>query len=333
MIASPIGDDIDIEGTTFPSATIKAPSYLKKGDKVALVSPSSYIAREYAEKASEVLRRWGLIPVIGPNVGKKAGLNDAGTLEERLSDLHWAINDPDVKAIICNRGGYSSIQMVPHIDLSELSNHPKWFIGFSDITTFHAMEVCAGVMSIHGTMSRFIADGEGNDISSSLLHDLLFGEVPRYTLPAHPLNIPGKATGTLVGGNICTFFPLVGSSIDFTRRDEGIILFIEEVQESFHNLDRILNMMILTGVIDRCKGVILGQFTDCPRDRDYESVEQMYTQYLSKYNIPVVCGFPAGHDTPNLPLVMGAPVTIDVTSSGATISFGIDGQVKDVQIP
>ena len=306
------------------------PDFLKKGDKVALISPASYIDPSYAEKTADALRSWGLVPVIGPNVGKKDGLDDAGTVKERLSDIRWALEDPDVKALICNRGGYSTIHMVPDIDPAYLKAHPKWLIGFSDITTLHALETCAGVMSIHGTMSRFIGPAEGKDISSVLLRDLLFGTMPRYTLPAHPCNQPGTATGTLVGGNLCTFFPLIGSRADFTWCDDnGIILFIEEVGESFHNIDRIFNMLMLTGVIDRCKGVILGQFTKCSRDIAYDDVEHMLADYLKAYNIPVVCGFPGGHGTPNLPLVIGAPTTINVTETGATISFGLNS--KSVQ--
>lgn len=314
-------NDMHIHAHLLAPSKCKAPAFLKKGDKVAIISPASFLATEYAEKTADVLRQWGFVPVIGPNVGKKSGVSDAGTLMERLADIRWALNDPEVKAILCNRGGYSTIQMVPFLSQEELAAHPKWLVGFSDITTLHAMEVSAGVMSIHGTMSRYIADGEGKDDSSLALKDLLFGKVPQYTLPPHPCNQKGKATGKLVGGNLCTFFPLMGSKVDYFQGNEDFILFIEEVGESFHNLDRLLNMLILNGVMDRCKGVILGYFTGCERDRDFPDVEHMFSSYLSKYDIPVVCGFPAGHDLPNQPLIMGAPVTIEVTAEGARVSF------------
>ena len=310
-----------VQGQPSKKTSCKAPAFLKKGDKVAIISPSYFLDTEYAYRTADILRGWGLVPVIGPNVGKKSGLNYAGTFEERLSDLRWALHDPEVKAILCNRGGYSTIQMVPFITKEELAANPKWLIGFSDITTLHAMEVSAGVMSIHGNMSRYIADGEGMDESSLTLRDLLFGKMPQYTLPAHPCNQQGKATGKLVGGNFCTFFPLMGSKVDYFQGEEDFILFIEEVGESFHNLDRLMNMLVLNGVIDRCKGVILGYFSDCKRDIAYDSVEQMFSTYFSKYNIPVACGFPAGHELPNMPLVMGAPVTIEVTADGAKVSF------------
>ena len=318
-----------------PADTLRpcvAPDFLKPGDKIALISPSSFIQRRDVRRAADVLRGWGLEPVIGAAVGKKSGLDDAGTIQERLEDLRWALEDPDIKAILCNRGGYSTIQMVSRMDLGELSAHPKWLIGFSDITTLHVMEISAGVMSIHGTMSRFLAESRGKDLSSTALRDLLFGKVPCYHLPAHPYNSPGKATGTLVGGNLCTLYPLQGSIVDFTNREEGFILFLEEVEERYHTLDRILNKLILSGLMKNCKGVILGQFTDCTKDLDFESVEQMYNPYFAEYGIPLVCGFPAGHVDLNLPLIEGAPVTIEVTPEGATVTFHIAGEQQDVVI-
>ena len=304
------------------------PEYLVAGDKVALISPSYHTPMENVEKTAELLREWGLEPVIGQNVDKVYAGKYAGTIEERLSDIEWALNDPSIKAIICNRGGYGTIQLIDRLLLSVLSAHPKWLVGFSDITTLHEMESCAGVMSIHGTMSSFLAKG-GKDDSSIIMRDLLMGVVPRYEVPAHPNNRIGQAQGVLVGGNLMTFAPVVGSSVDVTAYDD-IILFIEEVEESMHNIDRQINMLQMRGVLSRCRGVVLGEFSDCPADLDYESVEAMLSQYLSRYNIPVLCGFPAGHDNVNLPLVMGAPVTLDVRADGATLSFNINGEQRVV---
>ena len=157
------------------------------------------------------------------------------------------------------------------------------------------------------------------------MRDLLMGRVPRYEVPAHPQNIEGQASGILVGGNICTFAPNLGTQADATL-GRDLILFIEEVGESMHNVDRQFNILAMNGVLDRCKGVILGEFDGCGSEFSYESIEAMLRQYIEKYNIPLLCGFPAGHGDVNLPLVMGAPVTIDVRSDGATLQFDIDGQ-------
>jgi muramoyltetrapeptide carboxypeptidase len=316
------------------SINCKKPDYLKAGDKVALISPSYYTPMENVEKTADVLRSWGLEPVIGPNVGKKVDDRYAGTVEERVSDIRWALGDPSVKAILCNRGGYGSIQLIDQLALEEIQKAGKWIIGFSDISTLHGLWTRAGVMSIHGTMSSFLAAG-GTDATSTLVRDLLLGSVPKYSVPAHPQNITGKATGTLVGGNICTFAPNLGTQADATA-GKDLILFVEEVEESMHNIDRQMRILQMNGVLDRCKGIILGEFTDCGTEFKDDSgqqisVEAMLHELLAPYKIPVLCGFPAGHGDVNLPLVMGAPVTIDVSSSGATLSFEIEGQQKEVK--
>jgi len=129
------------------------PDYLKEGDKVALISPSYFTPMENVEKTADILRGWGLEPVIGPNVGKVVDGKYAGTVAERVSDIRWALSDPDIKAIICNRGGYGTIQLIDQLTLADLKASPKWLVGFSDISTLHGLLTRAGVMSIHGTMS------------------------------------------------------------------------------------------------------------------------------------------------------------------------------------
>ena len=304
------------------------PAYLSAGDTVALISPSYYTPMENVEATAELLRSWGLVPVIGPNVGKVTDGKYAGTVAERVSDILWAFNDPGIKAIICNRGGYGTIQLIDQIPLSVLSASPKWLVGFSDISTLHGLLSRAGVMSIHGTMSSFLARG-GTDETSTMMRDLLLGQVPCYHLPAHAQNITGQASGVLVGGNLCTFTPNLGSQADATM-GQNLILFVEEVGESMHNIDRQMRILQMNGVLDRCKGIVLGEFSDCGSEFTYENVEAMIRLLVEPYGIPMLCGFPAGHGDVNLPLVMGAPVTIDVRNDGATLQFNIDGEKRDV---
>ena len=304
------------------------PNYLRAGDKVALISPSYYTPMENVEKTADVVRSWGLEPVVGPYVGTVVDGRYGGTVAQRVSDIRWALKDPSIKAIICNRGGYGTIQLIDQLTLAELKASPKWLVGFSDISTLHGLQNRAGVMSIHGTMSSFLAKG-GTDETSTLMRDLLLGKVPCYEVPAHKYNIEGTATGTLVGGNLCTFAPNLGTQADATL-GKDIILFVEEVEESMHNIDRQMRILQMNGVLDRCKGVILGEFTECGTEFTYESVEAMLHEMLKGYNIPVLCGFPAGHGDVNLPLVMGSKATIDVRNDGATLQFDIDGEVQQI---
>ncbi|MBR1516882.1 MAG: LD-carboxypeptidase [Bacteroidales bacterium] len=306
----------------------QSPAFLKEGDTVALISPSYYTPMENVEKAATIIREWGYVPVIGKNVGKIHAGNYAGTMEERMEDLIWAFEDPSVKAIICNRGGYGSIQFVDKVPLSLFAQNPKWFVGFSDITTFHTMLSHAGVMSLLGPSGNFLGS-HNPSLSNTLVHNILSGTIPMYEIPAHPQNIVGTASGTLVGGNLITFTQLDGSSLDITGNDD-IILFLEEIGELWENIDRQVNILMLSGVLSRCKGVILGEFTDCEKNLDYESIEAMLRPYFEQYGIPLMCGFPEGHDDVNMPLVMGAQVTMDVRPTGATLSFHMNREQEIV---
>ncbi len=164
------------------------------------------------------------------------------------------------------------------------------------------------------------ARSPGQDESCLRLHDLLLGTVPAYKLPPHPLSRPGKASGTLVGGNLSTLVPLLETWADVTRRD-GFILFIEEIEESMHHIDRMLHMLLLRGLAKRCRGIILGDFTGCAGEFTYGSVEEMIMRFLPDWGVPVLCGFPAGHGEVNLPLVMGAQATLEVRGDGAGLDF------------
>jgi len=328
-------DDVIVVSTSNEPLTLNCikPDYLKPGDRVALISPSYFTPMENVEKTATLLRSWGLEPVVGPNVGKVVDGKYAGTVAERVSDIRWALADPDIKAIICNRGGYGTIQLIDQLTLSELAASPKWLVGFSDISTLHGLLNRAGVMSIHGTMSSFLAKG-GTDATSTLMRDLLLGQVPAYEVPAHSQNIVGRASGILVGGNLCTFVPNLGSQADATK-GKDLILFVEEVEESMHNVDRQMRILQMNGVLNRCKGVVLGEFTDCGTEfKDAKgqtiSIEAMLHDLLKEYQIPVLCGFPGGHGDVNLPLVMGAPVTLDVRTDGATLQFDIEGTQHEV---
>ena len=155
------------------------PDYLKAGDKVAMISPSYFTPLETIEKAADVLRSWGFEPVIGPNVGKVLDGKIGGTVEERVSDIHWALSDPSIKAILCNRGGYGTIQLIDQLPFDEVKAARKWIVGYSDISTLHGFWSRAGVISILGTMSTTLAKG-GTDKTCTMMRDLLLGKVPLH---------------------------------------------------------------------------------------------------------------------------------------------------------
>ncbi len=315
--------DSSIAGAGTGLSACVAPPFIRRGDRVALIAPSYYASADKVQSALDTLGSWGLVPVLGPNVGQKHLSSYAGTLPQRLGDLRWALHDPDIKAIFCVRGGYGTIHMVSGLTPADFSDTPKWLVGYSDITTLLSMSVRAGVMGIHGPMGTSFAGKDADTWSGERLRELMFGVIPKYVLPAHPQDVYGSAEGVLVGGNMCTLVPLLGSRADALACGD-FILFVEEVGESLHNLDRLLNTMLLGGALDRCKGVILGQFTDCRDDLGCGGAETLFRSYLEPLGIPVCCAFPAGHDTPNLPLIMGAPVRLSVSPGGSTLEFLLD---------
>lgn len=298
------------------------PGFLKPGDKVAIITPSYATDSDKIAGASQIIRSWGYEPVIGPNVGKRFAGDFAGTAEERLSDLRWALNEPEIKAIICQRGGYGTLHFVGDLMPGEFAANPKWLIGYSDITTLLGMAFRGGVISVHGPMGNYMTYYNGLDSSCLLLRDLLAGNIPSYRFPSHCSNISGRATGRLAGGNICTMAPVAGTDADFTAEGD-LILFIEEVEENYHNLDRQLNILLKHGLMERIKGVILGDFTECKADLDYPSPEEVIISYFKGKGIPVACGFPAGHGDANWPLLIGAEATLTVTPEGSTLVFNL----------
>ncbi len=287
-----------------------------------MVSPAYRTPMQNVTGAAEVLRGWGFEPVVGKHVGRMDAGRYAGTDAERLEDLRWALHDPQIRAILCNRGGYGTFHFVEALKAEDFTADPKWLVGFSDITTLLSMEACAGVMAIHGPMDSTLAASRGQSESCQKLHDLLVGKAPRYELPANPLNRPGKASGVLVGGNLSTLVPLLDTWADVTRLG-GFILFVEEIEESMHHIDRMLNMLLLRGLMARCRGIVLGDFTGCAGEFTYGSVEEMIVRILPEGGIPVLCGFPAGHGGVNHPLVMGAPATLEVRPDGSCLAFDL----------
>lgn len=317
--------------TQIPALRCQLPPYLKAGDMVALVSPSYRTPEENIAGAAETLRGWGFRTRVGPNAGNCFAQQYAGTPEERLADLRWALGDPEIKAILCNRGGYGALHLLDRLGADELAASPKWIIGCSDITMLLQMANCAGVAAIHGPMCSQIAPSGGTAPGCATLRELLLGRVPRYELPPHPLNRPGRARGILTGGNLCTFTPGLGLWADSTRFGD-LVLFIEEVEESMHHIDRLFNMLRLRGVPERCRAVVLGDFTRCRADLGYGSVEELLTEYLQQYDIPVLCGFPAGHGPRNFPLLTGVPVSVEVRPDGASLCFEVPGEPAAVTL-
>ena len=303
------------------------PPYLKAGDKVALVSPAYWVPQEALQQAAETIKSWGLLPVIGPNTNNLNVNAYAGTADERATDLLWALEDDSIKAVICSRGGYGSIHLLNRIPQEIFQQHPKWIIGHGDITILLYAVAGNGVMCLHGPMAFQIASNQ--EPATTITRNILFGKLPQYIIPGNPYNRIGHAEGILVGGILSSFCSVSGTKYNLPARQD-IILFIEEVEESLHDIDRLFYMLRLQQNFERVKGIIFGTFNSIKYDLQYGSVEQMLVAHLHEYEIPICCGFPVGSNS-CIPLIEGAHCTLDVTDH-AVLTYNMKGNVETFEV-
>ena len=259
--------------------------------------------------------------MVAPNA-----LNDyhgfAGTIDERLSDLLWALRTPSIKAIMCSRGGDGAAHLLSRISLDTLQRYPKMIIGFSDVTALLCAQARAGVMGIHGSMCHALKTYEGNDTVSQALRGMLAGHLPTYRIAPHPLNITGKAEGIIVGGNMSVFNDLAGSDFDPLFID-GIVLFIEDTGEGMSKVDRMLHNIEIRGLQKHIRAVIVGQFNKYKHpENGFDDMYALLNEYLQHWHIPVCYNFPVGHaHLKNFPLLTGAKATLEITSDKVVLDY------------
>lgn len=296
------------------------PPQLHEGDKVAIVSPSSKIDKLFIKGAQKRLESWGLKVVLGKHAAGSSGCY-AGTIKQRLDDFQAAMDDKEVKAILCSRGGYGAIHIIDKLDFTRFREHPKWMMGFSDITALHNLFQQNGFASLHAPMARHLTVEPEDDPCTLHLKNILFGTMPSYTVAKHPLNRQGNAHGTLRGGNMAVFHGLHGTPYDLPA--EGTILFIEDISERPHAIERMMYNLKLGGVLERLSGLIIGQFTEYEEDRSLgKELYKALADLVKEYDYPVCFNFPVGHVTNNLPLIEGGEVELTVTKKGVELVFG-----------
>lgn len=296
------------------------PRYLKAGDRVRIVSPAGFVKEEKVLPAVELLRNEGFEVILGDHVFIRR-FQFAGTDEQRLSDLQLALDDPVCKAVICSRGGYGTLRIAENINFNKFKEHPKWVVGFSDITVLHACLQKESFCSIHGAMPAFyLKEGQPSQNFSELINMLKAGN-SGHILPAHNLNRTGSATGTLTGGNLSLLYSLIGTPFEPDMRDR--ILFIEDISEYLYHLDRMMYSLKLSGKLENLKALIVGDFTEM-KDNDSpfgQSVEEIILNVVSEYSYPVCFGFPAGHSGINLPLMLGADYSLVMNKNQVSFSM------------
>jgi muramoyltetrapeptide carboxypeptidase len=295
------------------------PAYLQHYDQIRIVSPSGSINPDFIDGAKITLTSWGLEVTEGAFARTEFG-RFAGTQEQRIADLQQALDEPNVRAILCSRGGYGLAQIIDKLDFSKFIANPKWLIGFSDITILHNAITNLGVSSIHGIMAKHLTELPADSAQVLRLKEILFGELPVYTIPGDRLNRPGIAEGKLIGGNLSVLMGLRGSKYDLPYKDN--VLFIEDIAEKPYHIDRMMQNLRFSGALSELAGLVVGQFSDCDEDPLMkQTIAEIIAGAVSDYNYPVCFNFPAGHVEYNLALIMGAKTYLNVTNERVELKF------------
>ncbi len=298
--------------------TMITPPYLQKGDTVAILATARKHIVKSMQPTIDLLESWGLQVVIGKSIGLEEN-QLAGSDEERAADLQEQLDNPNIKAIWCARGGYGTVRVVDLIDFTQFKKHPKWLVGFSDVTVLHNHLNTMGYKSIHGIMPISLAKASPEAIESLRLS--LFGQPLQYAIDPHPMNRFGKTSGELVGGNLSILYSLLGSPSAIDCKDK--ILYIEDLDEYLYHIDRMMMNLKRNGCLESLKGIIVGSMTDM-KDNDIpwgKNALEIVQDVTKKYNIPMIFNFPAGHIHDNRALILGNTVSIEVTENCSTVVF------------
>ena len=311
------------------------PLPLRPGDTIAIIPTARAITVEELRDGIALAESWGLKVKLGAGIGRKH-FQQAGTAEERTADLQTALDDPTVRAIWCARGGYGTVHLLDHLDLSALRRDPKWIVGFSDITVLHNALHNLGVASLHAQMP-FNIGAKTEECRESLRRRLMEGEWSMtisewvsypFTIDHSPFTREGTCEGVLIGGNLSLLYALRGTPYDIDPR--GKILFIEDLDELLYHVDRMVQNLRLAGWFKDLAGLIVGGMSDMrdknPDDPFGKSAERIIADAMGDATYPVCYGFPAGHIDDNQALVFGQQAKLSVNASGATLSF--EGKVR-----
>ena len=294
------------------------PTYLQKGDTVAIVSTARKNIDDNLKPTIDLLEGWGLSVKLGKTIGLDY-YQLAGTDEQRTADFQEQMDNPNIKAIWCVRGGYGTVKIIDKLDFTKFKQNPKWIIGFSDVTVLHGHLNRMGIESLHATMP--VAIPRATDEAKNSLCAALFGEKLQYTLECDALNHKGKAKGELVGGNLSILYSLLGSESAIDCMDK--ILFIEDLDEYLYHIDRMLMNLKRNGYFETIDGLIVGGMTTMHDNKIPfgKTAKEIILDHVSEYNFPIVFDFPAGHLNDNRALFFGRKVNLEVRDNKTQVSF------------
>ena len=294
---------------------------LINGDTIAIVAPSAKVLPEQVQPAVQFLQSHGFVVLVPDGLYEE--LNGfAGTVEHRTALLQRYLDRPDIKAILCARGGYGAVSLLDSLDFTRFREHPKWICGFSDITALHSHLHVLGFPSLHCAMPVTIREENFDSEYNASMVQALRGEKLRYDFESNPYNHHGLVIAPLVGGNLSLLYSLLESPSSIST--DGKILFIEDVDENIYHIHRMLVALDRAGKLRNLKALVVGSMRKITFD-DYfagKTVEEVVLEVCGKYGYPVCFDFPAGHGGRNFALPLGYTATLVVESKGCTLQFG-----------
>lgn len=300
---------------------IKMPPYLKKGDTIGITCPAGYMAAEKAQTCITVLQQWGYQVMVGKTLGSNSLNYFSASDEDRKDELQAMLDDKNINAVLCGRGGYGVGRIIDQLDFTRFKKNPKWLIGFSDITVLHShIYSNLKIASLHAPMAAAFNDGEYNKEFIQSLRKAIAGKKAVYKTAAHALNKPGNVSGELVGGNLSLLAHLTGTPSDINTRNK--ILFIEDIGELIYSVDRMLYQLKRSGKLDKLAGLIVGGFTDMKdTERPFgKSVYEVINDIVAGYHFPVCYNFPVSHGKENYALKVGGSYELKITNKGVRLS-------------
>lgn len=298
---------------------MKAPSYLSKGDKIGIAAPARKISIEELRPAINTFEDWGMEPVFASNLFCSDN-QYAGPDDERRNGFQELLDNHEIKAIICARGGYGAMRIIDGLNFSEFQKNPKWIAGYSDVTVFHShLHKQFETETLHCTMPLNFENNTKEALES--LRKALSGEPIAYSAPGHELNKTGTANGIITGGNLSILYALSGSVSDIDTKDK--ILFIEDLEEYLYHIDRMMVQLKRSGKLQHLAGLIVGGMNNM-NDNTIpfgKTACEIIAEHVSAYDYPVCFGFPAGHIDDNRTLILGRKISLSVAEETEVV-FG-----------
>lgn len=306
---------------------MRKPSNLKKGDTIAIVSTARAISKAAIDYAIQTYESWGLNVILGKTIGAK-DFQFAGNDALRTKDFQEMLDNKNIKAIVCARGGYGTIRVLENLDFTQFMFNPKWIVGYSDVTILHAhINTYLAVQTIHATMPINFETNTGKSLQS--LKNALFGEKLNYEFSSNKLNKTGKVEGEIVGGNLSILYSILGTKSGF--KPDHKILFIEDLDEMLYHIDRMVIALKKAAKFNQIKALLVGGMSNM-RDNTKEfgfssdnpfgkTAKEIILEHCQEFDFPICFDFPTGHLKENNALIFGKKASLEISEKTCKLTF------------